>query len=212
MMTPVDIVRTKVTKNKTVFISEITEARLSITSDIWFKSNIVETIEQISKAKYHTNSSTIAGRFISKITIITKTPKVFLIIKKLLKTDEIASPTPFPTIGTKVPEINLMPFNTTLSEELARMLCVVKSPVNTVENRDKIITTDFLTVFKIRSLYPSKEKEESTLKDSNALITGIKNLSAKVDINDEIKIVKELYVKANDGFFEAIIIPVIIGK
>lgn len=109
-------------KNIIMFNSERIEARLSIISVIWFRLNIEETTEHKLNAKYHKSSSIITGRLIKMITMMTNTPRVFFIMRKLENTDEIASPTPPPTIGTKAPEMNLIPFSATLSDDVARML------------------------------------------------------------------------------------------
>lgn len=121
-MTPVEITKVKVIKNTIILRIEIIDAKLSNISVVLSIFSIDDTIEQKFKIKYHINNSTITGRLISKIAIIMKTPKVFFIIKKLLNTDDNASPTPPPTIGMNAPEINLMPFSITLSDELAKML------------------------------------------------------------------------------------------
>lgn len=113
---------TNVIKNKIMFSNEITDERLSSVSVMLLTLSIEEIKEQICKAKYQINSSTITGRFMSMITIITNTPKVFFIITKLLKTDANASPTPAPTTGTNAPDINFIPLSAILSDEVASML------------------------------------------------------------------------------------------
>ena len=119
---PVEMTKTNVIKNKIIFNKEINDARLSRVSVMLFIPSIEEIIEHICNEKYHINNSVITGKFISMMTIITNTPKVFFIITKLLKTDDNASPTPAPTTGTNAPEMNLMPLRAILSDELARIL------------------------------------------------------------------------------------------
>ena len=121
--------KTNVIKNKIIFSKEINDVKLSRVSVILFIPSIEEIIEHICKEKYHINNSVITGRLIRMMTIITNTPNVFFIITKLLKTDDSASPTPAPTIGTNAPEMNLMPLRAILSDELARILWVVNKPV-----------------------------------------------------------------------------------
>ena len=128
-MIPVEIIRTKVIKNNIIFSNAIVDVRLSKISVILFIFNNEETIEHRLKKKYQTSISSITGMFIKIITIITKIPNVFFIIKKLLKTEEIASPTLPPTTGINVPETNLIPLRAILSDELAKILCVVNIPV-----------------------------------------------------------------------------------
>ena len=96
---------------------DIIEEILSKISEIESNPIIDEIIERNSRIKYIISISTMIGRFINKIIIIIKTPNVFFIITKLLKTEEIASPTLEPTTGIKVPETNLIPFITRLSDE-----------------------------------------------------------------------------------------------
>ena len=119
---PVDITKTKVIKNKTMFNNDIVEVKLSNTSVIESNFNKEEMIEQKLRKKYHTSNSIITGKFISIIVIIIKTPNVLFIIKKLLITDETASLTLLPTTGINVPDINLIPFKAKLSDEDANML------------------------------------------------------------------------------------------
>ena len=119
---PVEMTKTNVIKNKIIFSKEINDVKLSRVSVILFIPSIEEIIEHICKEKYHINNSVITGRLIRMMTIITNTPNVFFIITKLLKTDDSASPTPAPTIGTNAPEMNLMPLRAILSDELARIL------------------------------------------------------------------------------------------
>lgn len=121
-MTPVEITKTNVTKKTKIFKIEIIEDKLSKISVVLSIFSIDDTIEQSPNKKYQINNSIITGRLIKIMAIIIKTPKVFFIIKKLLNTDESASPTPPPTIGIKAPEINLMPLSITLSLELAKIL------------------------------------------------------------------------------------------
>lgn len=116
------MIKVNVTKNTKILSIEIIDDKLSKISVVLSILNIEDTIEQKFKIKYQTSNSTITGKFIRIIAIIINTPKVFFIIKKLLKTDDNASPIPPPTIGIKAPEINLIPFSITLSDELARML------------------------------------------------------------------------------------------
>ena len=123
------MIKVNVTKNTKILSIEIIDDKLSKISVVLSILNIEDTIEQKFKIKYQTSNSTITGKFIRIIAIIINTPKVFFIIKKLLKTDDNASPIPPPTIGINAPEINLIPFSITLSDELARMLCVVNKPV-----------------------------------------------------------------------------------
>ena len=137
---------------------------------------------------------------------------MFFIITKLVNTDDIASPTLPPTTGIKVPEINRIPFMATLSELVAKMLLVVSIPVKTVDKNDRRIINNLRTVFIILLLYSSVENDDNTVNDNIDPIMGRKNLSAKLLINIEIYIEKELYVSANEGFLDAIIIDVIIGK
>ena len=134
-------------KNTIMFSKEIIDVKLSNISVVLSIFNIDDTIEQKFKTKYHISNSIITGKLISIIAMIIKTPKEFFIIKKLLNTDESASPTPPPTIGINAPEINLMPLSITLSDELARILCVVRRPVKIVENRERIIINNLFIVF-----------------------------------------------------------------
>ena len=139
-------------------------------------------------------------------------PNVFFIIRKLLKTDETASPIFPPTIGMNVPDAKRIPFITILSEELANRLCVVNIPVNTVENKDSIIVIIFLIVLSNLIWNSSAENDDIMFKENSILITGINNLSAKNEmILDNIN-EKELYVIARFGLLDAIIIPVITGR
>ena len=126
---PVEIIKMNVIKNDIIFNNAIVDDKLSSISVIFLMLSNDENMEQKLKKKYHINISIITGTFIKIITIIIKIPNVFFIIKKLLKTDDIASPTFPPTIGINVPEINRIPFNAILSEERANILCVVNSPV-----------------------------------------------------------------------------------
>ena len=146
MIIPVDIIKMNVTKNTIIFNNEIVADKLSIISVILFNFNNEDTIEHNSKNKYQIKSSIITGRFMTIIIIIIKIPNEFFIIKKLLNTEDNASPTPPPTIGINVPDTNLIPFKTRLSDELARILCVVRSPVKIVENNDSIIVIIFRIV------------------------------------------------------------------
>lgn len=209
---PVEITRTKVIKNKTIFINETVDERPSKTSVIESVFNNDDIAEQRERKKYHTRSSIITGRFINNITIMIRTPKVLFIIKKLLITDDIASLTVPPTTGMKVPEINLIPFNIKVSDEDAKMLCDVRSPVNIVENKANTTITNFLNVLFILKWKLSDENEDIMLNENKTLITGINTLSAKKPIIFEKIIENELYVTAKDGFLDATIIPAIIGK
>ena len=119
---PVDITKINVIKNTIIFSNEIVDDKLSITSVKLFTFNKDAIIEHNSKKKYQINNSIITGKLISIITIITNIPKEFFIIKKLLNTEDSASPTPEPTIGIKVPDTNLIPFKTKLSDDLASIL------------------------------------------------------------------------------------------
>ena len=195
-----------------MFNNEITEAILSKVLDSLFKFIIEENIEQISIKKYQTSNSIITGKFVIIITIMTNTPRVFFIIRKLLSTEETASPTPPPTIGTTAPETNLIPRITTLSDETASTLWVVNSPVKTVENSDRTMVTNLFTVLSIFSFASSCEMEEIILKIKIDFKIGNKIFSAEVVIIDDKKIVYELYVKANEGLRDAIITAHIIGK
>ena len=113
---------TNVIKNKIMLSKDITNDKLSSVSVILFIPSIEEINEHTCNEKYHNKSSTITGKFIRIITTITNTPNVFFIIIKLLNTEDKASPTPAPTMGTKAPEINFIPRNVRLSDELASML------------------------------------------------------------------------------------------
>jgi hypothetical protein len=105
-----------------MFNNEIVDDKLSITSVILFILTNEAIIEHNSKKKYHINNSIITGKLIRIITMIMNIPNEFFIIKKLLNTDDNASPTPEPTIGMNVPETNFIPFKTILSDDLASIL------------------------------------------------------------------------------------------
>lgn len=209
---PVEITRIKVIKKRIMLSSAIVDDKLSSISVILFKFSSEEIIEHNPKKKYQTSISSIIGKLIKIITIIMKMPSVFFIIKKLLNTDDIASPTFPPTIGINVPDTNRIPFRVRLSDELAKMLCVVNKPVYTVENNDKNTTINLLIVFRILNWKFSAEKEETMLNEKIMLISGTKILSANTAIIFDKKIENELYVIARLGFFDATIIPVITGK